>query len=71
MMICVVKCFFSDIVSVFEFNGFIYLKIKPYYTFFEISFEIDKIFAMEGSRQVLVDLYEKAQILLELVWSLQ
>ena len=34
----------------------IYLKRKPYYPLFERSFETGRIFAMEGSRRVLVDL---------------
>ena len=33
-----------------------YLNRKPYYLLFERSFEIGTIFAMEGSRRVLVDL---------------
>ena len=33
----------------------IYLKRKPYYPLFERSFEIGRIFAMEGSKRVLVE----------------
>ena len=34
----------------------IYLKRKPYYSLFDRSFEIGRIFAMKGSRPVLVEL---------------
>ena len=36
-----------------------YLKRKPYYSLFERNFETEQIFAMEGSRRVLVDSIKK------------
>ena len=67
MIIYVVKCtFFRNFFWTLSFDGspflgqlrqekVIYLKRKPYYPLFESSFEIGRIFAMEGSRQVLVE----------------
>ena len=46
----------SPFLGQLRYERVIYLKGKPYYLLFERNFETGRIFAMEGSKQVLVDL---------------
>ena len=49
------ECLISPFLNQLMQEKVIYLKRKPYYSLFERSFETGRIFAMEGSRPVLVE----------------